>query len=98
MRATINACPPMHRAGSEWREIARRSRDGKRELAQLGILPHSSAKFGWDIIGRKQSGSARQGHAVLNEKEASVAREIFQWRRTGMATYSIAKRLNDDGI
>lgn len=83
------------RAGAEWRELRRRTNDGKRETAQKGFLPHGNPKFGWDIVGRKQTGVIRQGRAVINEHEAAIAREMFELRRIGTATYAIAARLND---
>ena len=87
------------RAGAEWREIRRRSNDQRRELAEAGIMPHGNVKFGWDIIGRKQTGMLRQGKAVLNEYEAPIAREMFfRAYRNGMHTYEIAAKLNALGI
>jgi DNA invertase Pin-like site-specific DNA recombinase len=86
------------RAGAEWRELRRRTCDGKRETAEAGFLPHGNPKFGWDIVGRKQTGVVRQGRAVINETEAAVAREMFEARHQGTATYAIAASLNQRGI
>ena len=86
------------RAGAEWRRIRQSSMDQRRDLAELGIIPHGTPKFGWDAIGRKQTGVAREGKWVLNEKEAPIARQMFLWRRSGMATYQVALRLNQEGI
>ena len=86
------------RAGSELRQIRQRSMDGRRALAEVGIMPHSVAKFGWDIIGRRQTGRMREGKAVINEREAAVVREMFERRNRGEATYGIAAWLNAEGI
>ena len=86
------------RAGSEWRRIRQMSMDQKRRLAEKGIIPHGMPKFGWDIKGRKQTGVRRAGHRVINEQEAAWALQMFLWRRSGMATYAVALKMNQEGI
>jgi DNA invertase Pin-like site-specific DNA recombinase len=86
-------------SGKEWRELRRRTVDGKRELAEAGILPHSNAWFGVDIIGRKKTGVVGAGYAVLNEFETAIVREVFLTVKGGsISTYAVAADLNNRGI
>lgn len=82
----------------EWRKIRQRSYDQRRCLAEIGIIPHGNPRFGYDIIGRKQTGRLREGRMVINEKEAPIVIEIFERRRRGQATYAIAAWLNEMGV
>lgn len=86
------------RAGAEWQILKDRTNDGKMEKAKEGFLPHGNARYGYNIIGRKQTGIIGEGKAVINENEAAVVREVFRWAFAGMATYEIASRLNKEGI
>ena len=86
------------RAGAEWLILKQRTNDGKLEKAKEGFLPHGNARYGYDVIGRKQTGVIGEGKAVINDNEAAVVREVFRWADCGMATYEIAMRLNKEGI
>jgi DNA invertase Pin-like site-specific DNA recombinase len=86
------------KSGAEWRELRRRTVDGKQEKAEAGFLPHGNAWFGVDIVSRKHTGKIGEGKAVRNEAEAAIVREVFERRRAGASCYEIAAMLNARGI
>jgi DNA invertase Pin-like site-specific DNA recombinase len=76
-------------------KIIENGKRGRREKLEQGFLPHGSAKYGYNFLGKKQG---RRGELEINENEAAVVREVFRWRKAGMATYAIAAKLNEEGI
>ena len=86
------------RAGAEWLVLKDRTNDGKMLKAREGFLPHGNARYGYNIISRKNTGRVGQGKAVINEIEAAVVRKVFDWAYGGMATNQMAARLNKEGI
>ena len=64
------------RAGAEWRILKQRTADGKMEKAQEGYLPYGNARYGYNVVGRKQTGIIGRGKAVINEQEAPGERSL----------------------
>lgn len=84
------------RAGAEWRELRRRTHDGRIEnCLKLGKLDHGAAPDGYTYIPRYQPGG---NQFRINPERAEIVRMVFEWRREGLPTYRIAKTLNDRGI
>ena len=83
------------RAGAEWRELIRRTHDGRIEHLRAGKLDHGAAPFGYIYIPKWQANGCR---FEIHPERAQVVRDIFEWRRGGMPIYQIAKRLNEAGI
>ena len=82
------------RAGAEWRELIRRTHDGRIEHLRAGKLDHGSTPYGYRYIPKWQANGCR---FEIDPDRAQVVRDIFEWRRSGMAIYQIAKQLNERG-
>ena len=76
-------------------KIVEDSRRGRRQALEQGRITQTTPKYGYDYIPKRMKDG---GRFVVNEKEASVVREIFRWCITGMTTCAIAHRLNKEGI
>lgn len=85
------------RAGAEWRELRRRSMDGKQENALAGFLNSASVPYGYRFVLRDKMSGAR-AHMVIHEIEAAVVRRVFALALARMGVYQIAKVLNSEGI
>ena len=68
--------------------IGERVRHGMREKALQGGFNGMSAPFGYDV---------RKSRLVVNQREATIVRQICRWRRQGKSLAWIAGRLNADG-
>jgi DNA invertase Pin-like site-specific DNA recombinase len=93
------------RAGAEWRELRRRTRDGRRETLEKGKLDCGKARYGYVYIDKHHPDPERRQTYELDPVEAlpglskqRVIRDVFAWCKAGTKTYSIAKRLNEAGI
>lgn len=93
------------RAGAEWRELRRRTLDGRRETLEKGKLDCGKARYGYIYIDKHHPGPERRQTYELDPVEAlpglskqQVIRDVFAWCKAGTKTYSIAKRLNEAGI
>lgn len=87
------------KAGAEWRELIRRSRDGKMDNAKTGGI--NTGPQGMPYGFRHEFANKRTGdraHMIVCEPEAEIIRRIFQWALSGMACYKIAALLNHEGI
>jgi DNA invertase Pin-like site-specific DNA recombinase len=97
------------RSGAEWRELKRRTTGGRIETLQDGALDCGCPPYGYVYVpkwrNREETGKQRGGRFDLDPAEAlpgvtkqNVIRWIFEWRRSGMSRYSIAKELSAKGI
>ena len=93
------------RAGAEWRELRRRTRDGRRETLEKGKLDCGKARYGYVYIDkhhpdpeRRQTYELDPVGALPGLSKQQVVRELFAWRKAGTPKYTIAKRLNEAGI
>ena len=82
------------RAGAEWRELIRRTHDGRIEHLRAGKMDHGTPPYGYVYIPKWQTNGCR---FEIDPERAQVVRDIFEWRRSGMAIYQIAKQLNERG-
>lgn len=88
--------------------------EGELLLSILSSLAESESRSisdnaKWGIVQRFKNGTYKQpcipygydsddGELVINEKQATVVRRIFNSVLNGMSSYDIAKQLNSDGI
>jgi site-specific DNA recombinase len=73
----------------ERQKIRERCVRGKRQKALNGRV----VRGGTDLFG--YSYNKEQGVRIVNEAEAQVVRQIFQWAAEGVSTHSIVRRLNE---
>lgn len=83
------------RAGAEWRELIRRTHDGRIEHLKAGKLDHGHAADGYRYIPKWQPNGNR---FEINPERAPIIRMIYEWRRANMPPYRIARDLNNRGI
>lgn len=83
------------RAGSELREMRRRSVGGKLIKLERGIPVNGTACFGYTYINKHQANGQR---FVINPEKAKAVRMCFNLCAGGMGPYKIAQRLNAMGI
>lgn len=83
------------RAGAEWRELIRRTHDGRIEHLRAGKLDHGNAPDGFVYIPKWQTNGNR---FAIDPERASIIRLIFDWCRQGIPLYRIARDLNNRGI
>jgi site-specific DNA recombinase len=79
------------------------SKRGQREKLEQGLLTHGSAPYGYKYIDKRQPNGSRfeiddRDSSVPGLSRVQVVRDIFDWRRSGMPTYRIAKRLHEMGV
>jgi DNA invertase Pin-like site-specific DNA recombinase len=91
------------RAGAEWRELRRRTADGRQERLKEGKLDHGSACYGYVYIDKRQQNGARLDidpamSSVPGLSRVQVVKDVYAWRKANIPTYSIVKRLNAAGI
>jgi site-specific DNA recombinase len=83
-------------------KINDRMTEGRKTAALHGRFPHGGAAllYGYDYIKEPDpaSRSGFTGRRVINEREASVIREMFTLFDTGMALSAIARTLNERGV
>ena len=74
-------------------EFTERTMRGKRQVARLGRLPNwtGSGLYGYDYDKVKKI-------RAVNEKQAVIVRQVFQWCYDGWSVYRIALKLNEMGI
>ena len=74
-------------------QIAERTRRAKDAVARSGRMPNgtNAGLYGYDY---DRANRVR----TINETEAAIVRQMFQWALEGVNIYQIAKRLNDQGI
>lgn len=74
-------------------DFMERTMRGKMQTARLGRMPNGTGAglygYDYDKINKVR---------WVNEKEAVVVRQVFQWRYEGWTTYRIALKLNEMGI
>ena len=80
-------------AQTERRQIAERSMRGKDKVARSGRLPCGTGAglFGYDY-------DKVEKVRTINENEAPVVQQMYQWCSEGLSTYRIALRLNERNI
>jgi site-specific DNA recombinase len=79
-----------------WGEkIIEDSKRGSRQKLEQGLLTHGKAPFGYRYIDKRQPNGSR---FVIDDQRVQVVRDIYNWRRSGMPTYQIAKRLHELGV
>lgn len=86
----------------EKEKILGRLNRGKREKVASGSI-HSNSKtapYGYDYIRKPNpNGRGTIGKLVINEAEARVVKQLYEWiAYEGIATYEAAKRLYEAGI
>ena len=80
----------------ENRQRRERSLRGKRGRIEAGhpFTPTSRPPYGYDYIGGNH-----QGEFVVNEPEAEIVRQMYQWLIIErLSCYQIAKRLSEQGV
>lgn len=80
----------------ENRQRRERSLRGKRGRVEAGhpFTPTSRPPYGYDYIAGKH-----QGAFIINEPEAEIMRQMYQWLITErLSCYQIAKRLSERGV
>lgn len=74
-------------------DFMERTMRGKMQTARLGRMPNGTGSglygYDYDTVNKVR---------VVNEKEAVVVRQAFQWCYEGWTTYRIALKLNEMGI
>ena len=77
----------------EREKIAERTMNGKVETAKANRMPNGCGRglYGYDYDPLTKSRS-------INEAEAVVVRQMFEWRLSGVSNSEIARRLNRAGI
>lgn len=81
-------------SGREWRTLIRRTHDGRIEHLRSGKLDHGSAPFGFIYVPKWQKNGCRFD---VDPERASIVRQVYEWCRSGIPTYRIAKNLNESG-
>ena len=77
----------------EREKIAARTMDGKVSTAKANRMPNGCGRgmYGYDYDAHTHTRS-------VNEPEAAVVRQVFEWRLSGVSCCEIARRLNRLGI
>src|SRR6516225_2437426 len=73
------------RAGAEWRDLRRRTMDGRREARESGHLDHGCAAYGYIVINKTTTSHARIDidtgmSSVEGITKVHVVQMIFRWR------------------
>lgn len=80
----------------EKEKIRERTNRGKLQKAKQGGLPHWPGTYGYTYTRRD---GKRDGFVTINEDQADVVRQMFQWFISeDMGYHAIAERLNESGI
>ena len=81
-------------------KITERMRLGKvRKVRENGKLLGYNPPYGYDYHHRVKGGpDARDGYFTVNEEEAKVIQQVFEWVATGTSTYGAIKKLHELGI
>jgi hypothetical protein len=95
------------KAGSEWREIKRRTSGGRRRAHAQNKPMNTTAPFGLlyldkyhrDVEGRSQYFIEDPAPSSIGTSRREIVEMIFRWRHVErMKTYQIVRRLNQRGI
>ena len=73
----------------EREQILARTQDGRMKKAEAGLIPGGRAPFGYRLV---------DGRYVIQEEEAAVVRQIYDWAAAGVSQRDIARRLNEQGV
>ena len=84
-------------------KIIEDSKRGQIQKLESGLLTHGSAPYGYRYIDKRQKEGSRfeiddRDSSVPGLSRVQVVRDIYDWRRSGMPTYRIAKRLHEMGV
>jgi site-specific DNA recombinase len=84
-------------------KIIEDSKRGSRQKLEQGGLTHGAAPYGYVYIDKRQPNGSRfeidtADSSVPGLSRVQVVRDIYNWRRSGMPTYRIAKRLHEMGV
>jgi site-specific DNA recombinase len=84
-------------------KIIEDSKRGSRQKLEQGGLTHGAAPYGYIYIDKRQANGSRfeiddSDSSVSGLSRVQVIRDIYDWRRSGMPTYRIAKRLHEMGV
>lgn len=80
-------------------KITERMRIGKmRKVKENGKLLGYNAKYGYTYIPLVKGKKGRDGRFEINEKEAVVVRQIFDWVASGVSMREVIRRLHRQGI
>jgi site-specific DNA recombinase len=92
-----------YQAGKEKRDIAERTRRGRRAIAKTGqIMGHGKSPYGFELFKEYgPKGNVINRELRIDEHQAHVVRQIFHWYVFGdngsgpLSAYAIAQRLTD---
>lgn len=81
-------------------KIAERMRIGKlRKVRENKKLLGYNPKFGYDYHHRIKTGpEAKEGYFSINEKQAQIVRQIFEWIAEGKSKHEVKKLLVESGM
>lgn len=88
-------------ASSESKKTAMRTRNGLEHLAKAGHFRGGTRPYGYDLekCGRLNKRGQETYDLVINEYEAAIVRDIFDWyANKGMGTFQIAMQLTTQGV
>jgi site-specific DNA recombinase len=69
--------------------ILARTQTGRLRKAESGKIPGGRAPYGYRLV---------DGNLVIQEDEAAVVRQIYEWSAAGVSQRDIVRRLNEQGI
>jgi site-specific DNA recombinase len=74
--------------------LLERTLRGRREKARAGHIVGGRIPYGYSYLGRA---AGERGRYVINQEQAEVVRQIFDWAGQGASIREIARRLNASG-
>ena len=82
-------------AEGESLKLSNKVKWGQQESMREGVVFGRKEMFAYNIVRDEESGKQR---FVIIPEEADIVRRVFQMYATGLGTYKIAKRLEQEGI
>jgi len=87
-------------SAEEIRSVGRRTARSMEGLLERGLMIAAPA-YGYGLSNARLDANGQRlkgAQWLIDDVEAAVIRNIFSWRKTGLSTASIARRLNDAGV
>jgi|SRR5579872_1491997 len=79
----------------EREKIRERTQRGRKEKARQGFIVGGRIAFGYRYLGKKDG---ERGKLIVDDGQAAIVRQVFQWAAGGMSLRAIATKLNESGI
>lgn len=87
-------------SGEELRSVGKRTARSMEGLLERGLMI-AAPPYGYGLSNQRVDANGQRlkgAQWVIDEAEAAVVRDIFTWRKSGLSSALIARRLNDGGV